>query len=132
RREGQEVRVSPDAPGSRLDLPARLLRIEVGEVVGDLEGPEALLTDEAGIERIALPALLAFQRLDCHQAPLRKSPPPGRGGRRFREDRSSHIFQALNRHLLELAPSSDRDPRGLPGLLRASPSTPLDVVLCDG
>jgi hypothetical protein len=32
-------------------------------------------------------------------------------------------------HLLELAPSSNRSPRGLPGLHRASPSTPLDVVL---
>src|SRR5262249_41644108 len=66
RLEGQEVGIAPDPPGSGLDLPSRLLRIHAGEVVRDLERAEALLTDEASVERIALPALLAFQRLDCH------------------------------------------------------------------
>ena len=40
-----------------------------------------------------------------------------------------HIFQVL--YLLELAPGTLAFAKscGLPGLLRASPSTPLDVVL---
>ena len=126
--EGQEVGIAPDATGAGLDLPPRLFGIEVGVVVRDLERAKALLTHEAGIERIALPALLAFQGLDCHWLLYVKNLRLVCCGRRFRKELSSHIFQALARHLLELAPSSNLSPRGLPGFLRASPSTPLDVV----
>ena len=70
------------------------------------------------------PCISAIRR---HRAPLRKKTSACVCGRRS-EGTSSHIFQAFL-HLLDLAPSSDQRPRGLPGLHRASPSTPLDVVL---
>jgi hypothetical protein len=75
--EGEEVGLPPDSPRARLDLPARLLGIQVRQVIGDLQRPEALLADVSGIERVGLPALLASQRFNCHLAPLRKKPPPG-------------------------------------------------------
>src|SRR5947208_8521900 len=69
--EREEVRVAPDAARARLDLPAGLCRVEIREVIGDLERAEALLTDIAGIEPVLLAAFLALERLNCHLAPLR-------------------------------------------------------------
>src|SRR5262249_35431639 len=110
--ERQEVRVAPDPVRSRLDLAARLLRVDCREVIRDLQWPEAALAHIACFGRICRVALLAPQFPRRHQNPfvssdiyLRKKPLPGRSSR-GPVGTSTHIFQAL--HLLELAPSPKR------------------------
>ena len=68
--EGQEVGVAPDSLRAGLDLALGLGRVETGEVVGDFQRPEAVLTGEMSAEVVRRPALLALQVLDCHPISL--------------------------------------------------------------
>ena len=64
--ERQEVDVAPDVLWAGLDATPRPGGIEPGEVVGDLERPEAGVADVAGLERVLGMTFLALERLGGH------------------------------------------------------------------
>src|SRR4051794_17566927 len=129
--EGQEVGIAPDRVGTGLDLAPELGGVaEPGMVVGDLERSEAEVTAISCVERRFLAAFFAFEGGSRHLCLLEPKnlrlvlwrrlvllPPPHLPG--------------LNWSLLELAPFSPLAGwlarKWLPGLHRASPSTPLDA-----
>jgi hypothetical protein len=124
--EGKEVRVAPDAPRPRRDLPARLGGIERGEVITGLKRPEALLTDEARLERIGRAAFLATERFESQPFLFQKNLRLCDGGRRFRRNLFPHLPGLTTP--AGIGTFLGASPGGLPGLHRASPSAPLDVV----
>src|SRR5690348_3944898 len=64
--EGEEVAITPDPLRAGLDPALHLLGVEPAEVVGDLEGAEAVFADVAGVQLVGGPALLALQALYWH------------------------------------------------------------------
>ena len=62
--EGKKVRVTPDAPRAGLDASAGFLGFKPGKVIGDFQGPKALLTKVTGSELILGAALFTPQVAD--------------------------------------------------------------------
>src|SRR3954447_16345991 len=64
--ERQEVRGAPDAARAGLDLAPRLGRVEIAEVIGDVERAEAPLAHVPRVERVSRLAFPTDQSLWCH------------------------------------------------------------------